>query len=168
MPPPLCWRTLSDADLAPPPFTYEVPDFCLNVAASSQTSVHQTLLRVHVPRQCTPSPLFGPMMALERVAPSWRRKTASASPPSACSEQVLAVKSAGQKWPANRCTTNYTYCYGPIASFHHRMRPWLRSSLLPTASSWPKAWGRLFAKPCWSLREADEDASPLRLQGLQE
>jgi len=43
-----------------------------------------------VPLQWTPSPFLGPMMQLDSVAPSWSRKTASASPPSACSEHVDA------------------------------------------------------------------------------
>lgn len=91
--PPLCWRTLSLAPFAPPPLTYDVPLVCLNVAASSHTSTHQMLLSVHVPRQCTPSPLLGPMMALERVAPSSRMKTASLSPPSVCPWHVLLLRS---------------------------------------------------------------------------
>jgi len=57
-----------------------------------------------VPRQCTPSPLFGPMIALERVAPSIKRKTASASPPSAWSLQVEAVE--------NPVSYNGAYIYG--------------------------------------------------------
>jgi len=43
VPAPLCWKTLSVALRAPPPETREVELEwgCLNVAASSQTEVHQ-------------------------------------------------------------------------------------------------------------------------------
>jgi hypothetical protein len=51
VPKPLNWKILSAALKAPPPLTYEVPELCLKVAASSQTSAHQTLLRV-LSRRC--------------------------------------------------------------------------------------------------------------------
>jgi hypothetical protein len=46
VPRPLNWKILSSALKAPPPLTYEVPEDCLKVAASSQTSAHQTLFSV--------------------------------------------------------------------------------------------------------------------------
>lgn len=48
------------------------------------------LFRVHDPRQWMPSPLFGPMMTLDRVAPFSRMKTASDSPVSVCPSHVFA------------------------------------------------------------------------------
>src|SRR6185437_610684 len=70
VPEPLCWKTLSEADRAPPPMTYESPLVARNVAASSPTSSHHTFWMVQRPRQCTPSPAGEPMMTFFRVAPS--------------------------------------------------------------------------------------------------
>src|SRR4051794_4211951 len=72
VPGPLCWKTLSDALRAPPPSMVIVCDaeVPLKVAASSPTSSHQTLRRVQLPRQCTPSAAGAPMMTLDSVAPS--------------------------------------------------------------------------------------------------
>src|SRR3954454_4233961 len=70
VPEPLCWKTLSEADRAPPPTTYESPLVARNVAASSPTSSHHTFWIVQRPRQCTPSPAGEPMMTFLSVAPS--------------------------------------------------------------------------------------------------
>src|SRR5216117_362933 len=70
VPEPLCWNTLSLADRAPPPMTYESPFVPRNVAASSPTSSHHTFWIVQRPRQCTPSPAGEPMITFLIVAPS--------------------------------------------------------------------------------------------------
>src|SRR3954465_4795106 len=76
VPDPLCWNTLSDADLAPPPITYESPLVPLKVAASSPTSSHQTFWMVQRPSQCTPSPAGDPKITFLSVAPFARSNMA--------------------------------------------------------------------------------------------
>lgn len=51
---------------------------------SSQTASNHTFVRVHEPKQCTPSAWSAPITTFDRLAPSSRRNTASLSPPSAC------------------------------------------------------------------------------------
>src|SRR5215218_4119346 len=77
VPAPLCWNTLSDADLAPPPTTVATwpADVPLKVAASSPTSSHHTFVKVHAPRQWMPSAAGLPMITLDSEAPSASSKT---------------------------------------------------------------------------------------------
>src|SRR4051794_10495542 len=76
VPGPLCWNTLSEAALAPPPsmvITWLVL-LPFKVAASSPTSSHHTFLSVHVPLQWMPSwPRF-PMITFWMVEPAARSK----------------------------------------------------------------------------------------------
>src|SRR6478609_1274212 len=79
LPAPLNWKTLSEAFLAPPPYTvYTEPvDVPLKDSASSPTSSHQTFWMVQLPEQCTPSAAGEPRMTFLSVAPSASLKIGS-------------------------------------------------------------------------------------------
>lgn len=77
------------ADILPP----NIGKRAVHLSVGRAPSIEQLrrLSAYHVPLQCTPSAWLGPMMTLERLAPSSSTNIASASPVSVCSSQTFAI-----------------------------------------------------------------------------